>query len=88
MRASDFKETCQILWGRGDSWAAEAAAFLKVGERNVYYWAAGRKVIPPGVAQELGAEMHRRLLDPSDQTPGLAVMREAHQRLNAGTAAE
>lgn len=84
MAPEQFRWVCRILWGEpgGHLWGAgEAARFLGVTERNVNYWGAGTKDVPPGVARELGEELRRRLDDPHDETPGLVVIRDA-QRLN------
>lgn len=87
MRPSEFRAACQLLWGwPGVGWGADhAAAHLKVNVRNVYYWAAGTKAVPAGVAEELRNELHRRIHDPADTTPGLALMRIAGLLSGAGT---
>lgn len=78
MNAETFRAACQLLWGDHDQWGAvRATEFLGVSARNVYYWAAGSKPVPPGIALELGREIHRRLLDPSDTTPALEAIRLA-----------
>lgn len=88
MRHDEFRAACSLLWGGPDSWGAEAAAeHLQVNARNVYYWAAGRKPVPHGVAAELGSEMHRRLLDPADATPGLEFIRTALAEVEGNKAA-
>lgn len=84
MEAEHFRWVCRLLWGEagGDHWgAAGAARFLGITERNAYYFGAGTKAVPPGIARELGEELRRRLNDPLDETPSLLVIRHA-QRLN------
>lgn len=87
MRGPDFRAWCHILWGGQDrEWAHGAARYFQVSERNVHYWAAGDKPIPPGVVSEIGREIHRRLCDSTDRTPGLEPFRAA-QLIDLGTAA-
>lgn len=79
MNAASFKAICQLLWGEpGWDWGMSGAAvFLKVNERNVYYWGAGTKPVPEGVSRDLKAEVKRRLADETDPTPGLMPIRDA-----------
>lgn len=58
MRSDQFSQACEILWGPG--WRRCAAAFLDVSERNVNYWAAGNKPIPPGIVLEITGHMADR----------------------------
>lgn len=89
MRPSEFRAVCQLLWGwPGAQWGADrAAVHLKVNVRNVYYWGAGAKPIPAGVVQDLETEIRRRLDDPADTTPGLALLRSACHLSGPGTQA-
>jgi hypothetical protein len=47
-----FNKTCIAIWGEAD-WKPIAADTLDVTLRNVQYWAAGTKAVPPGVMTEL-----------------------------------
>ena len=37
----------------GDRWQAPLAGDLRISERNLRYWLAGRHAVPPGVIGEL-----------------------------------
>ena len=77
MTSAEFRAACYLLWGEREVyWGAKHAAdFLGVTARNVFYWAAGDKEVPEGVASDLRKELRRRLRDDKDLKPELAVIR-------------
>lgn len=84
MDAPEFKAACVILWGSGATWARRGAEVLRVQERNVYYFAAGSKPIPPGIADELRALLGAAWCA-AGSNPYINVMRSALGALPAAS---